>query len=514
VKRALREDGINWWNYGENGGGISPDRTGTYPVDLYTGTQWISTGTGNYTKDLGAYQEGNPEEGITDTAARIKGAFGLLAEIGTPGGPNTGNLNYHRRVRSYEIVCEAIIRAFADKERGPILKKAVDDARMAMALGTSVRKGVSAEDLVIAIRNTNPQPVNVEMPDEPGIPAIRLVRNPASPDQPIISKDFVPASIYRSRYVLAQEESIVPHSTVKRPTAYIINCDTEVAARIAYTGVRIERLVDSVTVPVEYYTVKEFGHQSSGTNRFQYFKNTPFVQSVPNMQLGIVAVNKGTKQMTFKKDTFVVFMNQYNSVHASLTLEPMGARNYGNYWFSRAKSKNKGFLPVALDQDFPAYRFMDKASALKTYLAGDITMLPFVSDTHIEWPLMLTQEEKARFTSEVLSDDIELLAFSSFIVNRYANDFRAYLKNTVKAGDWYAWDWAAEKAVRIIPAGDGYATLITDNIGSGNEVILFKVSEAPITPPGDGGGGSGCNAFGYFALALVGVPFVFKRKCK
>ena|GEM_PF-2958535 len=483
AKRALRADGINWWNYGENGGGASPDRTGTYPVDLYTGTDWIAAGTGNYMLNLGAYQEGNPEEGITDTAARIKGAFGLLAEVGTPGGPNTGNLNYHRRVRSYEIVCEAMIRAFADPERGPILKKAVDDARKAMATGTSVRNGVNAEDLVIAIKNTNPQPVHVEMPDETGIPAIRLVRDPASPDRPMVSKDVVRASIYRSRYVVAQDEAIVPHSTVKRPTAYIVNCDPLTAGRIAYTGVRIERLAEPVTVPVEYYTVKEFGHQTTGTNRFRYFKETPFEQSVPNMQLGIVAVDKGTKQMSFSKDTFVIFMDQYNSVHASLTLEPMGARNYGNYWFSRAKSKNRGFLPVALNEDFPAYRYMGETSAIKTYFAGDIMSMPFVDGTHIEWPLLLTQEQKAAYVNTVLNSKTELLEFSGIIVNKLAGKFNVYLKKTEKPGNWYTWDWTTGKAVELVPSNDGYAAIMGENIGPDDEVILFFV--ASVLPCGD-----------------------------
>jgi len=502
-KRALREAGLEWWNYIGTGWGGNP--TGPNPFEYHNGTDWVAVGANaNYVLANNGYQEGNPEEGITDSAARIKGAFGLLTEGRTPNGVTT---NYARRIQAQEIVWETIIRAFAHPQRGPILKDAVDRARKSMAEGKSVRTGVRAQDLVIALQNQPPVSAEIEIPGEPGVPVVRLVRNPNNPAalEPVVSKDRMPIRISRSRRVIALPEADREHSTVLRPTAYIITCDDDAAARIAYTGVRIERLAEPATVQVEYYTVRRFGSNVNFRGAYNV--------TVSQLSTGIDAVSKDVKNMTFPKNTYVIFMDQYNSVHASLTVEPSGGRNFGNYWFNRAAHSKKGFLPVALDKDYPAYRYMGPASALKTYFAGDINMLPFVTNTHIEWPLMLTQEQKAEFTSKTLTKDIELLAFSSFTVNKRADVFRAYLKKTEKDGDWYAWDWAVGKAVKIVPASDGYATLMTENIGSNNEVILFKVSEKKtIIPPHICPNTEGCNA-GYLAIAiLMLIPFVIKRK--
>ncbi|MCL1875869.1 MAG: SYNERG-CTERM sorting domain-containing protein [Synergistaceae bacterium] len=508
AKRALRDAGLEWWNY--IGTSYGQNTTGPNPFEYFNGTSWIAAGaTANYQLANGGYQEGNPEEGITDSAARIKGAFGLLAEGRTPGGIT---LNYNRRVQAHETVYAEMVKAFADPVKGPILKDAVDRARVAMATGTSVRDKVNQGDLVIALQNQDPVSAEIEIPGERGVPVLRLVRNPnlvsGDPgwDTPVVSKDFHPIRISRSRRVIALPEADRPFSTVKRPTAYIIKCDDAAAARIAYTGVRIERLAESATVPVEYYTVTGFG---SNVN-FRGVYNV----TVSQLPTGITAATKDEKTMTFAKDTYVIFMDQYHSVHASLTVEPSGGRNFGNYWYNRAEDSKKGFLPVALSDDYPAYRYMGNASALKTYFAYEINMLPFVMNTHIEWPLMLTQEKKAQFVSGLLTDKTELLAFSSFTVNALAADFEAYLRKTEKDGVWYAWNWSKGKAEKIAPRANGYAMLTTDNIGSGNEVIMFKITEEttctkPHLPICEE---EGCNA-GYAAYALLLlVPFVARKR--
>jgi Synergist-CTERM protein sorting domain-containing protein len=347
-----------------------------------------------------------------------------------------------------------------------------------MAEGTSVRTNVRPQDIVVALQNMDPVSAEIEIPGEKGIPVLRLVRNPANPTDPtpVVSKDYLPTRVSRSRRVIALPEADRPHSTVLRPTAYIIKCDDATAARITYTGVRMERLAEPVTVPVEYYTVTSFDANVNFRGAYNV--------TVSQLSTGISAVEKGTKTMDFPKDTYVFFMDQYNSIHASLTVEPSGGRNFGNYWFNRAAHSKKGFLPVALNQDYPAYRYMGDASALKTYFAGDITMLPFITDTYIEWPLMLTKEQKAGYTNKVLGSKSELLEFSSFVVNKFAAEFRVYLKKTKKAGDWYAWNWVKGDAEKIFPANDGYAALIADNISSNNEVIVFCVSTL-LPYPGD-----------------------------
>ena len=472
VKRALREKGLEWWYY--LGTGYGGNRTGPNPFEYHNGTAWVAPGAvTNYVLANNGNQEGNPEEGITDSAGRIKGAFGFLGEATTIG----GTMNYHRRIHAHEVVYETIIKAFADPVRGPILKSAVDNARKAMAEGTSVRTDVRPQDLVIALQNGDPISVDQVILGEKGIPVLRLVRNPNNPADPtpVVSTDYLPARVSRSRHVIALPEADRPHSTVLRPTAYIINCDDDTAARITYTGVRIERLAEPVSVPVEYYTVTSFDANVNFRGAYNV--------TVSQLSTGISAVDKGTKTMSFPKDTYVIFMDQYNSVHASLTVEPSGGRNFGNYWFNRAAHSKKGFLPVALGEDYPAYRYMGDAAALKTYFAGDISMLPFVTDTNLEWPLMLTQEQKAGYVNKVLSAKTELVDFSAFTVNHFAGEFRVYLKKTHKPGDWYAWNWATGEGQAISAANDGFAALNADNIGSNNEVVLICVGS--ILPCGD-----------------------------
>ncbi|MCL1875552.1 MAG: hypothetical protein FWF87_04770 [Synergistaceae bacterium] len=482
AKRAARAEGRDTMPYVGTGSNVSRATTQPNPYEFYTGSTWSNPA--NYTLVRNSFQEGNPEEGITDTAGRLMGGFGVLCEISSPGQGQIG-VAYHNRIRSYETFCASMIEAFADPVRGPILKAGVDNARKAMAEGTSVRPGLTTHegDFVISIKNTNPQHLSHEygVPGE-GIPTLRLVRNPeltaGDPgwNTPVVRKDFIESWIHRSRYVSAQDyrnsaHTALDYSVVKRPTAYILHgpdaeAIVKAAERVAYTGVKIERLAEAVTIPVEFYTVTGFGQS------FQYFRGSEFPTGVPQLSVGITGASKGEKVVEFPKDSVVIYTNQYKSPHAALTLEPAGARNFGNYWYSRAFSKKDGFLPVALNQDFPVYRFMGDASELNTYFAGDVKMLPFVSGTHIEFPLLLTQEEKAEFTDSIARGP--LLAFSSFKVNMLAEDFEAYLKKTQRPGAWYAWNWAEGRA-EVITAGENeYAKLTVDNIGPDNKVILFK----------------------------------------
>jgi hypothetical protein len=481
-KKAARAEGRDTMPYVGTGSNVSRGTTQPNPYEFYTGSAWSNPAT--YTLVRNSFQEGNPEEGITDTAGRLMGGFGILAEISSPGQGQIG-VAYHWRIRSYETLCASMIEAFADPIRGPILKAGVDNARKAMAEGTSVRSGLTTHegDFVISIKNVNPQYLSHEygIPGE-GMPTLRLVRNPdltaADPgwNTPVVKKDFIETWIHRSRYVTAQDyrnsaHTALNYSVVKRPTAYILHgpdaaAVLKAAERIAYTGVKIERLAESVTVPVEYYTVTGFGQS------FQYFRGSEFPTSVPQLSVGITGATKGEKVVEFPKDSVVIYTDQYKSPQAALTMEVAGARNFGNYWYSRAFSKKDGFLPVALNQDYPVYRFMGDAAELQTYLAADIKALPFVNGTHIEFPLLLTQEEKAAITDSIARGP--LLAFSSFKVNRLAGDFSAYLKPTQRPGAWYAWNWAEGQAEVITAGADDYAQLTAEMLGPENEVVMFK----------------------------------------
>ncbi|MEG1823356.1 MAG: M14 family zinc carboxypeptidase [Cloacibacillus sp.] len=474
VKTALRKKGLEWWFY------IGSGTTAKGKAEYWDGTKFTSSD--KYPVAYTDIQEGNPEEGITDTAGRLKGAFGLLSESRTPSGGVT--TNYERRIQANEIVYETMIKAFADDELGPKLKKAVDDARKTMATDRS--------KLVVKLMNGDPVSVDVEIPGEKGVPILRLVRDPSSPDQPIVSADYFPARVSRSRYVTYDKNT--PYSYVERPYAYIVSADAAVAARIANTGVRIQRLAKDTTVEVEAYKVTAFG------KNVNFIGRDGFEITVSQLETGITGVELAKKTVTFPKGTFVFYMDQWASVHAALTVEPMGCRNFGNYWYNRIGESKKGFLPVALNADYPAYRYM-KPEKLDTYEVPNVT--PLVSGTFVEFPTMLTQEEVQKYTGKTVGS---LITMSTFTVNNQKKSFGAYLPKTDIDGKWYAWNWKEEKAEELSLNNENFVELPKDNISAEKGVVLFK--KAAVV---DNGGSSGCAMAGYGILILLGVIPVMVR---
>lgn len=480
VKTALREEGLDWWFYI----GSATTAKGPSPFEYWDGTKFTSSD--KYPIAYTDIQEGNPEEGITDTAGRLKGAFGLLTETRTPAG-NTrgGTLNYERRIQANVITYETLIKAFADAELGPQLKKAVDDARHTMA--------TDRKDLIVTLMNSDPVSVDIEIPGEKGIPVLRVIRDPNGGSEPIVSEDHFPARVSRSRYV--KEDPNIPFSKVKRPYAYIVSADATVAARIAHTGVRIERLTRETTVEVEAYKVTGFGKNINfkGRNGFEI--------TVSQLETGITDVSSETKTLTFPKDTFVFYMDQWASVHAALTVEPMSRRNFGNYWHNRIGESKEGFLPVALGEDYPAYRYM-KPEKLETYTVYNTT--PLVTGTFIEFSTILSDKDVETYTASVGG---ELITTAAFSVNNPQKPFGAYLPKTVADGIWYAWDWEKQKAVVLNADTSGYTPVALEFIHPDNGVVLFKKATAGSSSSG------GCSA-GWGSLILLGMipAIVFYRR--
>ncbi len=470
IKTALREKGLEWWFYI----GSSTKATGQSPMEYWDGEKFTSSD--KYPLAYTDIQEGNPEEGITDTAGRLKGAFGLLTETRTPSRGVT--LNYERRIQANVITYETLIKAFADDELGPKLKKAVDDARLTMA--------ADRKDLVVKLMNGDPVSVDIEIPGEKGVPVLRVVRDPSSPENPTVSEDYFPARVSRSRYVA--HDPNVPYSKVKRPYAYIVSADAAVAARIAYTGVRIERLAKDTTVEVEAYKVTEFGKNVNFAGR------PGFEITVSQLETGITGVSLETKTLTFPKDTFVFYMDQWASVHAALTVEPMSGRNFGNYWYNRIGESKKGFLPVALNEDYPAYRYM-KPEKLETYTVSNT--IPLITGTFAEFPTILSETDVKAYTDGVNGDLITMAAFS---INNPQKSFGAYLPKTKADGDWYAWNWEGEKADALSLDGDGYTSISPSYIHPDKGVVLFKK-----TAEQGGSSGSGGCAAGWGSLVLIGI---------
>lgn len=475
AKEALRAAGLEWWFY-----------IGSTTTDKGTATYWDPAQgkfvtSDNYPIAYSDIQEGNPEEGITDTAGRLRGAFGLLTETRTPSGCST--VNYERRIQANVIVYETMIKAFADDTLGPKLKKAVEDARHEMA--------TSRKDLIVKVMNGEAR--DVKEIGEEGVPVLRLVEDPENPGQPKIQKEKFPAKASRSRYVTVDKN--VPFSQVKRPYAYIMAVDEAVAERLSHTGVRIERLAKDTEVEVEAYTVTEFGpnYNFKGREGFQIL--------VSQLETGITNVTCQTITKKFPKDTFIFYMDHYPSVHAAIAVEPMSGRSFGNYWYNRVGESKEGFIPVALNEEYPVYRYM-KPEKLETYTYANTT--PNVEGTFVEGPVMLTDEDIAMFTDGIAG---ELITMSAFTVNDPSKEFTAYLPKTTADGTWYAWNWDEGAAVALTEGTDGAVTITPEFIDSEEGIVLFKMGA-----PARTGGGGGCSV-GFGALALLAfAPFVIKRK--
>lgn len=475
AKNALRDAGLEWWFY-----------IGSTTTDKGTATYWDPAQgkfvtSDNYPIAYSDIQEGNPEEGITDTAGRLRGAFGLLTETRTPSGCST--VNYERRIQANVIVYETMIKAFADDTLGPKLKKAVEDARHEMA--------TSRKDLIVKVMNGEAR--DVKEIGEEGVPVLRLVEDPENPGQPKIQKEKFPAKASRSRYVTVDKN--VPFSQVKRPYAYIMAVDEAVAERLSHTGVRIERLAKDTEVEVEAYTVTEFGpnYNFKGREGFEIL--------VSQLETGITNVTCQTITKKFPKDTFIFYMDHYPSVHAAIAVEPMSGRSFGNYWYNRVGESKEGFIPVALNEEYPVYRYM-KPEKLETYTYANTT--PNAEGTFVEGPVMLTDEDIAMFTDGIAG---ELITMSAFTVNDPSKEFTAYLPKTTADGTWYAWNWDEGAAVALTEGTDGAVTITPEFIDSEEGIVLFKMG-APVRT----GGGGGCSV-GFGALALLAfVPFVIKRK--
>lgn len=477
VKTALRDNGLEWWFYI----GSYTTKTGTNE-NYWNGTEFVKND--NYVTELTDIQEGNPEEGITDTAGRLKGAFGFLSETRTPFGASTGGtINFERRIQANVITYETIIKAFADDELGPKLKKAVEDARHTMA--------TDRKDLIVRLMNGAPKDVTQEIPGEKGVPILNIVKDENG--DPKVEEGYLPASVSRSRYVTYDPN--VEFSKVTRPYAYIAMVDEDVAERLSYTGVRIERLAKDTEVEVEAYTVAGFGPN------YNFKDREGFEILVSQLETGITKVTKTTKKMTFPKDTFIFYMDQYNSVHAALAVEPMSGRNFGNYWYNRIGDSKKGFIPVAEGEDYPVYRYM-KPEKLETYTVANTT--PNIEGTFVENPVMLTDEDVSAYTAGITG---ELITMSAFTVNDPSKEFTAYLPKTTADGTWYAWNWDEGAAVALTEGTDGAVTITPEFIDSEEGIVLFKMGA-----PARTGGGGGCSV-GFGALALLAfAPFVIKRK--
>jgi len=201
----------------------------------------------------------------------------------------------------------------------------------------------------------------------------------------------------------------LPHPTLQttRPMAYIIPKEHHRAAmRLHYMGVKLERLAQDTNLEVEAYRLNDITESNLPAQIF--YSITPTTTNS--------MVTKNVKTVSFKKDDFVMRMDQLGASMAAMALEPYGRRNLGSYYLSRMTSGSviqratgtytvraanslipwwyhTWFLPVAVGQDIPAYRYMS-------------TNMPATYPARMNIPFMLTAVDMVHSPTQ---DEVEAI---------------------------------------------------------------------------------------------------------
>lgn len=316
--------------------------------------------------------------------------------------------------------------------------------------------------------------------------------------------------------VRARESQRDPIAQVTRPVAYIIPAEHyEAAIRLFYTGAQLERLVADTTLEVEVYTVLATGAANVSPHG-----------ATAQAFAAIREVSKTTRYVTFPRDSFVVRMDQLGASLVGLALEPMAIRNYGNFFLSRTRGLPANpaatdaqrtnsmripewyrytFLPVAVGQEFPAFRLMNP-------------VLPETYPANMNVPFMLTSVAKVHSPTQ---DDVEKIRASLRLEN--APEFISYLELPVLPGHSVNeafllpdgtrvdfGDFTSDSTRRVlIVAPEG----LTGNIyfAAGDDRINFNDIEFALIHESDNNNhrSGGCAVAGYPPLVILALITLF-----
>lgn len=248
-------------------------------------------------------EEGSTESRIGRNALGLKNTFTYLIETR---GINIGRADFERRVFAQATAQASFIQStikHADK-----VKRTVEQARTGL-----VNKGRTANDndkIVVTSEN-------------------KLV-----PDQKLTVVDLAKASKVDIPIDWKSSTKAYPTLERERPTAYILPPGYHhIADKLRVLGVKVEKLKQAATLPVESYRVTENTVSTKLENG--HFTNQ-------------VSTEVSDKQKRFPAGSYVLKMSQPNANFIALALEPESIDSYVTF----------NFIPVQKGDEVPVYRYM------------------------------------------------------------------------------------------------------------------------------------------------------------
>ena len=402
--------GWDWYTAGTSGTRIIPmdvvDRdgvSGPVPGDIRHG---------NLRSDFALV----PDEGGVGGLGLANQSLVFVTEASSVGGNTvSGRLDYLRRVYANYLAFLAACRALAE------------NADEVMSIVNRARETEIARTEPLSFWGLRPE----SRPGYFNVLSYSCWRKTNTPEV-VEGMSWVRRPVMEQRGYWAERD---PDASVVRPAAYIIPAQHyQAAIRLFYTGATIERLAQDTTITVEAYTVESIGNLNWWPGGGILTSGT--VSQVP---IGISEVSKTTRAVTFPKDSFVVRMDQLGASLAGVSLEPRAIRNFGNFYLSRTPglhglgsatqrtNSNRipgwhagTWLPVAVGQEFPAFRYMG---------TGGAATLSFATyPAHLNAPIVLTAVDRVHSPTQAQIEEIraalELVAAPEYIS---VLQFRGYM---------------------------------------------------------------------------------------
>jgi len=498
--------GWDWYHAGTSGTRITPAEV--VGPDGVTGPVLGDIRHGNLRSDFALV----PDEGIGINGLGLANQSLVFVTEASSVGGNTasGRLDYLRRVYANYLVYLAAVRAVAEH---------ADEIA-----------GIVARAQAAEMARTEPLSFWGLRPESrPGVINVLSYADWRQENTPEVVEGmaWVENVVEDQRGHWAERD---PDASVTRPVAYIIPAEHyDAAIRLFYTGATIERLVEETTIMVEAYTVDEIGTLNWWPSGGVLASGT-----VAQMPVGIREVTKTTMEVTFPRDSFVVRMDQLGASLAGISLEPRAIRNFGNHYLSRtpglfgfgtaAQRTNSNripewyartWLPVAVGELFPAFRYMGTASSesplsFPTYSANLNAPVVLMAVDRVHSPtLEQVDAMRAALGLETAPEFISVLEFRGHTAGQPSG---IVLPN----GETAEFDTSTGTALIVAPVGlrgPVFAAPITSGNGG---IVLDALNFEQVSDGGVRRNSTGCN-LGFPMLALLALALLVlrhKRKTK
>jgi Synergist-CTERM protein sorting domain-containing protein len=447
-ERDLNNKGIYWHYYDENVANENIAKTEALSNDMVTVYPVSANATRKY-----QMSEGTNDEGIGRPNFGFIPASSFLAETRSP----AAFTSYLRRVYTHYLTAASLLRTAAIHADELVDQQAKASDEM-----------INANELILRLRF-------------PGVVEKWPVAEWNSDFTALVPTSY-DAIMYRSRY--AYPDSTIPYSVVTKPTAYIIP-DTyamrNVVGKMIINGVKFDRLAEDVSIPVETYRIDRIAANSStDPGRVGFKLLDPTAVGSPNyirnktisaVSTGISAVTARTENVSLPKGTFVLYTDQVAATAAALGIEPMGQRNFANYYLTQVSAsadklaycEDEGFFRVAAGEDYPVLRYLGDKSDLPTYSMPS-ERPPFIEDSPLVGIGTITDTELNDASRELAKAGEPVYAVKLRVLSERKNSDGHITLNPVKfdpakydyflkrsGGDW---EPAAISGGKIVVASD------------------------------------------------------------